>query len=151
MNAKKKGNRGENLFANWLTEQGIKSYRNSSSGANIQKSDVHNSINANFEVKTVKRINLMQAWKQTQRDAEMSRSTPYLVIHLDGMPEETWLMVMNNWDWIEFVKAYRNSENSQNSVPRDRVEAKNDSQSVRELKWAVEALKVASAKVMKLL
>jgi Holliday junction resolvase len=104
MNVKKKGNAGENRFANWLQANGIKAFKNSSSGANTNKSDVHNSLNANFEVKTVKRINLQDAWKQSRRDAEMSHATPYVVIHFDGMPQDEWLMVMHSEDWLDLVK-----------------------------------------------
>ena len=43
INAKKKGNHGENLWANWLRDNNVcKANRNSSSGANIVKSDVTN-------------------------------------------------------------------------------------------------------------
>jgi Holliday junction resolvase len=104
MNFKKKGNAGENRFANWLQSNGIKAFKNSSSGANTNKSDVHNSLNANFEVKTVKRINLQEAWKQSRRDAEMSHTTPYVVIHFDGMPQDEWLIVMHSEDWLDLVK-----------------------------------------------
>ena len=102
-NAKKKGNAGENKWANWLKANGINAFRNSSSGGGINKSDVHNDIDANFEVKTVKRINLKEAWKQSVRDATLVHTTPYLVIHFDGMPENDWLMVMSNQDWLDLV------------------------------------------------
>lgn len=105
MNAKKKGNAGENNFANWLRENNIcNGYRNSSSGSNIVKSDVNNDLGINFEVKTVKKLNLQEAYKQSKRDAEMSHSIPYVVIHFDGMPKDTWLMVMNNWDWADLMR-----------------------------------------------
>ena len=104
VNAKKKGNHGENLWANWLRDNNIcKANRNSSSGSNIVKSDVVNNLGMNFEVKTVKKLNLMEAWKQSERDAEMSHTIPTLVIHFDGMPKDSWLVVMNNWDWADLV------------------------------------------------
>jgi Holliday junction resolvase len=141
MNAKKKGNHGENNWANWLTAQGIKCYRNSSSGANTQKSDVHNSINANFEVKTVKAISLKQAWKQTKRDSEMAHSIPYLIIHFDGMPQEDWLVVMSNHDWVELLTGEKVERETGKTTPI----------ADREIKWAIENLKQAAAKVSKLL
>ena len=105
INAKKKGNHGENLWANWLRDNNVcKANRNSSSGANIVKSDVTNDLGMNFEVKTVKKLNLMEAWKQSERDAQMSHTIPTVVIHFDGMPKDTWLVVMNNWDWADLVK-----------------------------------------------
>lgn len=102
--SKKKGNRGENLWANWLTSNGITAYRNSGSGSGIAKSDVHNALGANFEVKTVKHLNLKKAWQQSQSDANKAHSTPYLVVHLDGMKENDWFIVMNNYDWLDLMK-----------------------------------------------
>jgi len=145
MNAKKKGNAGENKWANWLKEQGITAYRNSSSGANYQKSDVHNSIGANFEVKTVKKLNLKEAWKQSSRDAFNSHTTPYLIIHFDGMGEDEWLVVMDNWNWVDLqLKAMAGEGVEIKPAPS---EERNN----RELKWAVQNLKNAAAKVDKLL
>jgi len=101
MNPKKKGNRGEWKFAHWLRDKRVcKAMRNPSSGSNIIKSDVANEIGINFEVKTVKRLNLKEVMKQTERDAFKSHTIPYAVIHLDGMPDDTWYMVMNNHDWL---------------------------------------------------
>lgn len=107
MNAKRKGNKGENKFANWMQSHGFKVYKNASSGGNAWKSDVHNDLDANFEVKTVKRINLQEAWKQTTRDASLARNQPYLVIHFDGMHENSWLIVMHSEDWVEMLKNSR--------------------------------------------
>jgi len=105
VNAKRKGNAGENNWSNWLRDNNVcKAYRNSSSGSNIVKSDVVNNLGMNFEVKAVKKLNLMEAWKQSSRDAEMSHTIPTVVIHFDGMPKDSWLVVMNNWDWAELVK-----------------------------------------------
>jgi len=105
VNAKKKGNAGENSFANWLRDNNVcKATRNSSSGSNIVKSDIVNNLGMNLEVKTVKKLNLMEAWKQSERDAQISHTIPTVVIHFDGMPKDTWLVVMNNWDWADLVK-----------------------------------------------
>lgn len=103
INSKKKGNRGENNWANFLTKNGIRAYRNSSSGSGIWKSDVNNSIGFNFEVKTVKKLNIQEAWKQTARDAERSHSTPSLVIHYDGMKEDEWLVVLHSNDFLDLL------------------------------------------------
>jgi hypothetical protein len=99
LNSKKKGNAGENCRANWLREHGITAHRNASSGANIVKSDVVNGIDANFEVKTVKKLNLQEAWKQSQRDAG-NYATPYVIIHFDGMAPDRCLVVLDNYDWL---------------------------------------------------
>lgn len=121
VNAKKKGNHGENLWANWLRDNNIcKAFRNSSSGSNIVKSDCTNNLGMNFEVKTVKKLNLMEAWKQSSRDAEMSHTIPTVVIHFDGMPKDTWLVVMNNWDWADLVKG-KNQLASKTSAKTEQV------------------------------
>jgi len=110
MNAKKKGNAGENKFANWLQQNGIKAYRNSSSGANQWKSDIHNLLGINFEVKTVKKLNLLEAWKQSDGDSSLAKSIPMLAIHFDGMTENTWLMVLHSEDWIDLIKRVENAQ-----------------------------------------
>lgn len=135
INVKKKGNKGENNFANWLQANGIKAYRNSASGATTAKGDVNNSIDYTFEVKTVKRINMQEAWRQVKRDAEMASNTPALAIHFDGMPEDKWLMVMDCDDWLEAIK-----------TPQVQTGETTDG---KQMRWALEGLKIALQKVLK--
>jgi len=105
INAKKKGNRGENNFANWLYDNGIKAFKDGQSGGgNREKSDVGNDIDFHFEVKTVKNLSLQKAWRQAVRDSGKSHNTPAVVIHYDGMPKDEWLIVMDNHSWLELVK-----------------------------------------------
>lgn len=104
MNAKKKGNRGENDFANWLYRNGIKAWRNGSSGAGMYKGDINNSIDCTFEIKTVKKINLLEAWKQVNKDASIAHNSPVLAIHFDGMGKDQWLIVTHSEDWVELMK-----------------------------------------------
>lgn len=106
MNAKKKGNAGENNFANWLHANGIKAWRNGSSGAGLHKGDINNGVDCTFEVKTVKKINLQDAWYQVNRDASISHNMPVLAIHFDGMKKDTWLMVTHSEDFIEMFKKF---------------------------------------------
>jgi len=101
MNVKKKGNRGENQFANWLKENGVKAFRDSASGGALAKGDVHNPLDYTMEVKTVKKLSLMEAWKQVAKDASMARNRPLLAIHYDGMPKDEWLIVLHSNDWID--------------------------------------------------
>ena len=104
INSKKKGNHGENLFANWLSDNGIKAWKDSmSGGGNREKGDVGNNIDFTFEVKTVKKVNLPAYWKQTKISAEKHHNRPCLVIHLDGMPKDSWIMIMDNWDWLDII------------------------------------------------
>ena len=104
MNAKKKGNHGENEFANFLQENGIKAWRNSSSGAGLYKGDINNSLDYTFEIKTVKKINLLKAWQQVQHDSSIAHNTPVLAIHFDGMGNRQWLITMHSNDWLEIIK-----------------------------------------------
>ena len=106
MNAKKKGNHGENEFANWLFGHGVKAFRNGSSGAGMYKGDVNNSIDCTFEVKTVKKINLLQAWQQVNRDSSVAHNMPVLAIRFDNMPKREWLIVSHSEDFIEMLKRF---------------------------------------------
>lgn len=138
VNAKRKGNAGEHKFANWLQSKGIKAYKNSSSGGNQWKSDIHNNIGINFEIKTVKRINLQEAWKQTDHDSSLARSTPMLGIHFDGMPENEWLMVLHSEDWIHLMMG------TEMVTPQATPEN-------REKKYALDQARVAIGKALKFL
>ena len=104
MNAKKKGNHGEHEFAHFLMESGIKAFRNSMSGGSVWKGDIANDLDLTIEVKTVKKINLQEAWRQVSRDASTARNSPLLAIHFDNMPKKSWLMVMDSGDWLELLK-----------------------------------------------
>jgi Holliday junction resolvase len=137
VNAKKKGNRGENEFSKWLESNGIKAHRNPMSGGSIWKGDIANNIDYTFEVKTVKRINVQEAWSQVKRDSSMAQNTPALAIHFDGMQENKWLMVMDCDDWLQAVK-------------EKKVEVQETTDD-RSLKWAMEGLKIAVNKVLKYL
>lgn len=104
MNAKKKGNHGEHELANWLMENGIKAFRNSMSGGSVWKGDIANNLDLTIEVKTVKKINLMECWRQVNRDASKARNSPLLAIHFDHMPKKEWLIVIHSEDWLELIK-----------------------------------------------
>lgn len=121
MSSKKKGNRGENAWANWMQTQGFSVYRNSSSGSNANKSDAHNDLGMNFEIKTVKKLNLQRAWKQSCNDAFMSHAVPTVIIHFDGMPKDNWLVVMNNWDWLELVKKNMGLEGATTGIQKQDI------------------------------
>lgn len=108
MNAKKKGNAGENKFSNWMQANGIKMYRNSSSGAGMQKGDINNNLDMTIEVKTVKRLNVQDAWYQVSRDASIAHNMPVLAVHYDGMMKDTWLVTVHSEDFLDMLKKYKN-------------------------------------------
>lgn len=104
-NSKKKGNLWENRLANWLRDNGIKAWKDGSSGGgNREKGDVGNNIDMTMESKAAKNIKLMEWWKQVEKSASMHKNSPVLFIHQDGMGEREWLVVMNNEDWIAMAK-----------------------------------------------
>ena len=137
VNPKRKGNKGEHNFSHWLEENGIKAHRNPMSGGSIWKGDIANDINFTFEIKTVKRINLKEAWKQVKRDSEMASNVPVLAIHLDGMAEKKWLIVQDCDDWL-------------NAIKEKKVEI-GETTNDKGLRYALQGLKIAISKVLKYL
>ena len=103
MNAKRKGNKGEHELAHFLEANGIKAFRNSMSGGSIWKGDIANNLDLTIEVKTVKKLNLMEAWKQVNKDASTAHNTPVLAVHFDHMPSKEWLMVLHSNDFIDYL------------------------------------------------
>lgn len=133
VNSKKKGNIWEHRLAKWLTSQGIRAWKDAGSGGgNIEKGDIGNDLDMTMECKASKNIKLMDWWGQTERSASLQRNQPVLFIHQDGMPEDEWLVVMNNHDWVEFVKGETQSEYMD---PK--------------LKWAIKTAVEALKKVLK--
>lgn len=128
MNVKKKGNRGENLFAEFLRDHGFKAYRDSASGASTHKSDIVNGLDYSMEVKTVKKIGLHEAWKQVKRDSSLAHNAPLLAIHFDGMPEKEWIVCMHSNDWVELEKIARQS-------PKNEPQSTQTTYTDNTLKW----------------
>lgn len=104
INVKKKGNRGENDFAHFLKDSGFHAFRNSGSGNNVWKGDIGNALDLTIEVKTVKKINLQEAWRQVEKDASIAHNSPILAIHFDKMPKGEWLVVMHSEDFIALLQ-----------------------------------------------
>lgn len=104
MNSKKKGNAGEHAFAHWLLTKGVKAFRNAMSGGSVWKGDIANDRDLTIEVKTVKKINLQEAWRQVTRDASTAHNSPVLAIRFDNMPKSEWLIVLHSEDWAELIK-----------------------------------------------
>lgn len=138
INSKKKGNHWENVFANWLRDNGIKAWKDGMSGGGTrEKSDIGNDIDYSFQVKAVKKLNLQEAWRQATRDALKVQDTPCVAIHFDGMAEDEFLIVLNNYDWLEIIKGKK-------------VDI-GDTKSDRDRRWAFEGAKIALNKALKTL
>lgn len=105
INAKKKGNHWENVWANWLKDNGIKAWKDGmSGGGDREKGDVGNNLNLHMEVKAVKAINLQKVWKKALLECTKTHNEPLLAIHFDGMPENKFLIVIDNHMWLELVQ-----------------------------------------------
>lgn len=105
INCKKKGNLWENRLAHWLTDHGYKAWRDGySGGGSREKGDIGNNMDMTIESKAGKNINLMEWWRQVDKNASIHHNSPVLFIHQDGMRVDEWLVVMNSEDWIEMLK-----------------------------------------------
>lgn len=105
INAKKKGNLWENKLATWLSGHGYKAWKDGASGGGSrEKGDVGNNMDMTIESKACKNVSLMEWWGQVSTSAAIHRNQPVLFIHVDGMPDNNWLVVMDSNDWIELVK-----------------------------------------------
>lgn len=105
MNTKKKGNRGEWNFAHYLRANGFSAWRNAMSGGTVWKGDIGNNIGLSIEVKTVKKINIMQAWRQCTKDSDLGGGKPTLALHFDGMGKDEWLIVIHSEFFLDLLKA----------------------------------------------
>lgn len=135
-NSKKKGNVWENKLANWLNSHGFKASKDPSSGSHLERGDISNSMNLTIESKAAKTVKLMEWWKQVEYAATQQRNEPVLFIHVDGMPDSEWLVVMHSEDWIERMKG--------------NVETKQDYQDPK-AKWAFQNAREALRTALKYL
>jgi len=104
MNSKKKGNLWENRFASWLSLNGVKAWKDGASGGgNNEKADVGNNLGLHIEVKAVKAINLKKVWAKAEKECEKTHNSPLLAIHFDGMKDDEFLIVLNNYDWLDLL------------------------------------------------
>jgi len=90
-----------------LRSHGFKAFRDSASGGSTHKSDIVNGLDYSMEVKTVKKLNLKECWRQVTRDSSIAHNSPLLAIHLDGMPENEWIIGLHSNDWVELEKTAR--------------------------------------------
>lgn len=134
MNSKQKGNFWERAWSEFLTRNGIKSRKDGMSGGGLEKSDVSNGMNAIFEVKAVNALNLKKAFKQAKESARLTHNTPYVIVHFDDMPADRFLVVMDNYDWLELV-------NGEKEVDTTYTDPK--------LKWAVRRVVDAAKDLLK--
>lgn len=106
-NPKAKGNRFEKEWAEYLRNEDVDATasRNYGSGNGLKKSDVHNSINYNFECKRVERLNIYKAIDQSVQDAGKTHSTPVVVFKRNREPN-AWVTIPD-YHFAELVKKAR--------------------------------------------
>ena len=107
-NQKKKGNTWERNWANWIRDNNVdkSAKRNTLSGAGMQKSDVVNNIDINFEVKSGNQVpkKIYDFYEQSEKDGISSHNIPYVVMHRDGRKQDEFMIIMNAYDWADLWK-----------------------------------------------
>ena len=133
INSKKKGNKFENQVANWFRDNGIKMWRDSASGGGTrEKADCGNNLNLHLECKAVKKINLKEVWQKAKFECEKTHNNPAICIHFDQMPEEEFIVAINNDYFLELLTGGK-------AIPE--MDPKN--------KWKVQRLVEAAKEVLK--
>ena len=136
VNSKKKGNHFENVWANWLIDNGIKAWKDGASGGgNREKGDVGNGLNLHMEIKAVQKINLQKVWKKALHECEKTHNNPLVAIHFNGMPEQDYIVVISNHDWQELIKGESAPVDSTYEDPKQ--------------KWAIQNAITALKKLLK--
>lgn len=152
--AKEKGKELENWVADQIVLKGLdaRAKRDGASGAsNREKGDVSTSMkvlnqNAGIECKNANTIKIPEWWRQAQELEQIGRE-PMLVFKIKGTSFENSLCVMYLDTILELIKA---SQSSQNELGHTQTTFY-DTDTNRELKYAISSLKVALSKVNKLL
>lgn len=110
LNSKKKGNAGEREVARYLKDCGLdkSAARNWSSGSGLDKSDIHNSLDWNLEVKRVEKLNIWKALEQVEEYSRQNHAKPSVVFRRNRNPE--WYIAIRLSDWVELVKREKRSE-----------------------------------------
>lgn len=140
INSKKKGNHFENVFANWLKDNGIKAFKDTmSGGGNREKGDISNNLNLHIEVKAVAGINLQKVWKKALLECEKTHNSPLIAIHFNGMPEDKFLIVIDNYDWLDLIKK-----------PEDEKIVTEVIEDNRDKKWAIQNAITSLKKLLKM-
>ena len=142
-----KGKLLEDYVADQIVDKGLdnKASRSIGSGSgNREKSDIDTSLmmlgrNVGFECKNQKKLDLLNWWKQTEKLQTLNRE-PVLVMKFprESLGETKALIYLDSL--LNLIK-----------LSKDPAEFKQDRSDNRELVWALEGLKSACNKVIKLI
>ena len=109
MNSRAKGANGERELSAVLREYGFEARRGQQfSGANGDPDVVTNMTDLHIEVKRVERLNIYEAYEQSQRDAREGE-TP-VVMHRKNRKQ--WLVTMTLDDFIKLYKEAKKCSHS---------------------------------------
>lgn len=138
MNSKKKGNRGEREVAQYLRDCGLDNTaaRNWSSGSDRNKSDIHNSLDWNLEVKRVEKLNIWKALEQVEEYSRQNHAKPSVVFRRNRTPE--WYIAIRLSDWVDLLKSKKRSELTE--APERAFDSKDAYYKLNNLKNAVKAV-----------
>lgn len=145
--AKAKGKALEDYVADQIVLKGIdpKARRDGASGAgNREKGDITTSLmvlgqNVGIECKNQATLCIPDWWRQTKKLESLGRE-PVLVFKIYGEPMEETKVVIRLDTFLEMAKS---AQDKPQGIP--------ETQDDRNLKWALEALKSAIQKVLRLL
>lgn len=135
INPKKKGASAEREVATLLRETGVDrtARRNISSGSDLNKSDIHNSLNYNIEVKRRERLNMFNAIEQVEGYSAMNHATPSIFFKRNRMDE--WWVAIPYREWGLLIKKGKEPITPSNN---------------KELQFALINLRNAAKRVMRL-
>lgn len=102
MNSKNKGTRGERELAEKLREYGFDAHRGQQFSGGYDSPDVYGLPGIHIEVKRVERLNISEAYRQAERDAD--RKAIPAVFHRKN--RERWMVTVDLVDFMEIYKAW---------------------------------------------
>lgn len=106
MNSKRKGSEGERQLAAELRRYGYDAHRGQQFSGGIDSPDVYGLPGIHIECKRVERLNIMEAYKQAERDSE-GKAIP-AVFHRRN--REKWMVTVSLDDFMEIYKAWQKEE-----------------------------------------
>ena len=133
---REKGSRAEREFAQLLRESGLdkNAKRQLLSGGGYLKGDINNALDLSIEVKNQERLNIWKAIEQAEEEARLSNNQPIVVFKRNNSP---FYVCLTAWQWIDLMKKAK-------SPPAIDSET-------REIKWALNNVRSAINKLLKLL
>lgn len=106
INSRAKGARYERMVAQFLREHGYEARRGCQFSGSADSPDVVSDFPCHIEAKFVERLNIVDAYKQSERD---SGDKPPCVIHKKKQ-QKFHLITLNLEDFINLIQTHKNNE-----------------------------------------